>query len=193
MKKTYLTFNFLLLALGMLLLVGCMTTNKDPFYVNQYQDSLQKEAINLEENGITNDWVGQRFDYVMNHFKAPDVVERVNTAFAPAVYFNDTWHTHESPTSLGEYLKRTGERVHEIEVLIDDAVVSKENAYIRWNMTFTVSKGDEPIKSVGMTHLRFNQDMQIITYQDYWDGVEGFYRTLPVIGSVLGMIRKKLG
>ncbi len=60
-------------------------------------------------------------------------------------------------------------------------------------MTFIIDENDKPIKSVGMTHMRFNKKQQIMTYQDYWDGVEGFYRTLPVIGGILEAVRKKLG
>lgn len=174
-------------------MVGCMSANKDPFYVNNYQKALESNAIDLEAEGVTPEWVGERFDYVMNAFKAPDVIDRARSAFAPELYFNDTWHTHESHQELGEYLKRTGERVHSIEVKIDDVAISGTDAYVRWNMSFIIGKKDEPIKSVGMTHMRFNEQRQIMTYQDYWDGVEGFYRTLPVIGGVLKAIRKKMG
>ena len=193
MKKIYKFVNWLLLGLGVLLLVGCMTASKNPFYVNNYNQALESTAIDLEEAGITADWVGERFSYVMNAFKAPDILERAKSTFAPELYFNDTWHTHESNQELGEYLQRTGERVHFIEVKIDDVVVSKTNAYVRWNMTFTIDENDKPIKSVGMTHMRFNEKQKIMTYQDYWDGVEGFYRTLPVIGGILEAVRKKLG
>jgi len=103
------------------------------------------------------------------------------------------WHTFTDVSSLGSYLNRTGERVHFIEVLVDDVVISNENAYVRWRMSFIINEGDAPIDSVGMSHLQFNKDKKIVVYQDYWDGVEGFYRTLPAIGPVLSMIRKKMG
>lgn len=170
-----------------------MSANKNPYYVHHYKQALLTEAIDLEESGVTPEWVGERFGYAMNAFKAPDVEKRALQAFAPELYFNDTWHTHESHKELGEYLKRTGERVHSIDIVVDDVAISKTNAYVRWNMTFIIKAGDEPIKSVGMTHMRFNEKREITTYQDYWDGVEGFYRTLPVLGGILAIIRKKLG
>jgi len=64
---------------------------------------------------------------------------------------------------------------------------------VRWTMSFIIDEGDTPINSVGMTHLQFNEEKKIVVYQDYWDGIEGFYRTLPVIGPALSMIRKQLG
>lgn len=193
MKKILSKAKWFLLIAGPLSLVGCMTSVKNPIYVNDYKQSLQSEAIDIEQAGISAEWVGERFSSVMNHFQSPDVVERAENVFAPKFYFNDTWHTHGTPQELGDYLKRTGEKVHNIDVLIDDVVVSKTNAYIRWNMSITVDKNDEPINSVGMTHLRFNADKEIVTYQDYWDGIEGFYRTLPVLGGILEIIRKRLG
>lgn len=192
MKKIYKIISWLGLVTGISLLVGCMTTVKDSAYVDNYKQALQAESIDLEEAGISAEWVGQHFSSVMNHFKSSDVKERAKIAFAEQIYFNDTWHTHQNPKELGDYLQRTGEKVSFIEVLVDDVVISKTNAYVRWNMSIVVNEKDKPINSIGMTHLRFNEDKKIVTYQDYWDGIEGFYRTLPVIGGVLEMIRKKL-
>lgn len=193
MKKAYKIISLLVLATGVLLLIGYMTTVKDPTYVDNYKQALQAESIDLEAAGISSEWVGQHFSSVMNHFKSADVKERAATAFAEQIYFNDTWHTHRNPEELGDYLQRTGEKVSFIEVLVDDVVISKRNAYVRWSMSIIVDKKNKPINSVGMTHLRFDEDKKIVTYQDYWDGIEGFYRTLPIIGGILEMIRKKLG
>jgi len=192
MKKVYKIICWLGLAIGVSLLVGCMNTVKGPTYVDNYKQALQAESIDLEAAGISSEWVGQHFSSVMNHFKSSDVKKRTKTAFAEQVYFNDTWHTHRNSETLGDYLQRTGDKVSFIEVLVDDVVISKKNAYVRWNMSIIVDEKDQPINSVGMTHLRFNKDKKIVTYQDYWDGIEGFYRTLPVIGGILEMIRKKL-
>jgi len=75
---------------------------------------------------------------------------------------------------------------------VDDVVIRQRNAYVRWSMSIITKQGTKPISSVGMTHLQFNADRKIVTYQDYWDGIDGFYRTLPIIGGVLEMVRKKL-
>jgi len=172
-----------MLTICSVLLTGCSSSEKKPVYVNDYQKALQtKTAINLQQAGITTDWVGERFSGVMNQFKADDVESRAKIHFAQNLYFNDTWHTFTDVVSLGNYLSRTGERVHFIEVLVDDVVISNKNAYVRWTMSFIIDEGDTPINSVGMTHLQFNEDKKIVVYQDYWDGIEGFYRTLPVIG-----------
>lgn len=195
MKNKYIFPSVLLAtACTFLLLVGCSTAGEKPVYVNEYQKAQQdKKTINLQQAGLTADWVGKRFSGIMNQFKAEDVKSRAMSHFAENLYFNDTWHTFTDVESLGNYLYRTGERVHSIEVLVDDVVVSNKNAYVRWTMSFIIDEGDTPINSVGMTHLQFNENKKIVVYQDYWDGIEGFYRTLPVIGPVLSMIRKKLG
>jgi hypothetical protein len=194
MKKKYLSISFICLIMVMVSISGCMSVAKEPYYVNQYGEALKTvPAIDLEEENISSEWVSNQFSSIMNQFKADDVVDRANNIFAEKMYFNDTWHTHITSEQLGDYLKRTGERVYFIQVLVDDVAISKTNAYVRWSMSFVINEGDDPIDSVGMTHLRFNKDKKIVTYQDYWDGVEGFYRTLPVIGAVLTAIRKKMG
>lgn len=194
MKNKYLPISFICLAIMVVSINGCTSMAKESYYTNQYSEALKSAStIDLEENNVSKEWVAVQFDAVMNQFKAKDVVERSERIFASSLYFNDTWHTHTSSRELGEYLKRTGDRVHSIEVLVDDVAISKSSAYVRWNMSFVIKEGDKPINSFGMTHLSFNSEMQIVTYQDYWDGIEGFYRTLPVIGRVLSAIRKKMG
>lgn len=175
------------------LVIGCTSIEQQPIYAKKYQKSLQNKAINLQDQGVSAAWVAERFAGVMNQFKADDITARVKSHFAPELYFNDTWHTFTNSTELANYLKRTGERVYSIEVLIDDVVISEENAYIRWRMSFMIDEGDSKIESIGMTHLRFDENRQIVLYQDYWDSVEGFYRTLPAIGPILTMIRNSLG
>jgi hypothetical protein len=188
MKKLTLIFFGLLI----ISLTGCSTLSK-PIYFEKYQVALNSNAINLENENISKEWVAERFSGIMNQFKAVDVVERAATHFAPTLYFNDTWHTFSDSKTLGEYLKRTGERVHNIEVLVQDVVVSQQDAYVRWSMSFVINEGEESIDSYGMTHLRFDENKQIVLYQDYWDGVEGFYRTLPVVGKALAYIKSRLG
>lgn len=196
MKKAYKTIAWLTVCMITVLIVGCMTTVasvRDATYVDSYKQALQMESIDLEAASISPEWVSEHFSSIMNHFKSPDVKERTKAAFATKLYFNDTWHTHQTSDTLGDYLQRTGNKIHAITVLVDDVVISKNNAYVRWNMSIIINQGDTPIQSVGMTHLRFNEDKKIITYQDYWDGIEGFYRTLPVLGGVLEAIRVRLG
>lgn len=192
MKILYTTIVVIVCVVGVLLLVFNTSSSKSPNYVHNYKKALKNKAVDIEKAGMSAEWVGQRFGSVMNHFKSHDVMERAKIAFAADIYFNDTWHTHQTPQELGDYLKRTGEKVHKIVVLVDDVVVSQTNAYVRWNMSIIINEGDEPISSVGMTHLRFDQNRQIVIYQDYWDGIEGFYRTLPVLGGVLEAVRKKM-
>ena len=194
MKKISRYIKTVFLVSIVVVISGCISVSKESFYANQYGEAIKNEpAIDLVKENLSAEWVEKQFSGVMNQFKAEDVEERAKRIFAPNLYFNDTWHTHTNSKDLGSYLKRTGERVHFIEVLVDDVAISQSSAYVRWNMSFIINEGDEPIKSVGMTHLRFNEDKQIVTYQDYWDGVEGFYRTLPVIGGVLAAIRKRMG
>jgi hypothetical protein len=43
--------------------------------------------------------------------------------------------------------------------------------------------------TVGVTHLRFDEAGRIILHQDFWDSAEGLYRHIPVLGSLIGVIR----
>jgi len=155
-------------------------------YVASYKDSMNKSqnAIELGSIEFKDVWVEERINSVMKHLKSADIKKRVADLYADELYFNDTMHTFSDPMKLANYLYITGQRVSMIEIDIDDVSVKGKDAYARWTMRYRV--GAKPIvESIGMTHFRFNKDNKIILHQDYWDSVEGFYRTVPVVGYLL--------
>ena len=68
------------------------------------------------------------------------------------------------------------------------------DVWLRWTMRtrFSVLWRDLDITTLGVTHLRFNAAGLIELHQDYWDGVEGFYAHLPVVGRLITHIRSGL-
>jgi hypothetical protein len=79
------------------------------------------------------------------------------------------------------------------QVTVDDTVSSGNDHYIRWTMVFTAPKlnGGNPVESVGMSHVRFNQAGQVIMHQDFWDSGTNIYGQIPVLGGVIESIRRR--
>ncbi len=44
----------------------------------------------------------------------------------------------------------------------------------------------------GVTHLRFDRDQRITTHTDLFDAAGGFYEALPVIGTMLRAVKRRL-
>jgi steroid Delta-isomerase len=63
-------------------------------------------------------------------------------------------------------------------------------AFLVWLFYWKDEVEAKPIR--GSSHLKFNQDGQIVYHRDYWDAAEELYETIPLLGSLMRWIKKKL-
>jgi hypothetical protein len=75
---------------------------------------------------------------------------------------------------------------------VDDAAVSGRNVYVRWTMDVRFKGAEEPVRTVGMTLLRFDAEGRAVLHQDFWDPAAGFYEHLPGVGGILRWIKSKI-
>ena len=139
----------------------------------------------------------QKFaDFIQAHkdLKAPDMAQHIEAAYAEELYFNDTLKTLISRDSLVDYLKQTAERVDYNRVQIEDIIDSGENYYVRWTMQtgFSVFGRSIETESIGMSHIRLDDQGKINFHQDFWDNTEGFFRHIPVVGYLIGKTKQRL-
>lgn len=138
----------------------------------------------------------KQFADVFNHLQSADLASIIDQVYADSFYFNDTFRTVTDKQALTTYLQETGAAVNSIAIKIEDIAQSEQNRdmYVRWTMTMQFSVKGKVVdsQSVGISHLRYNENGKIILHHDYWDGVDGFYQHLPVIGFWLRKIRDQL-
>ncbi|MEY3395434.1 MAG: hypothetical protein RL346_1670 [Verrucomicrobiota bacterium] len=132
-------------------------------------------------------------DFLQN-IQDKDYVEK-NTAkvYAKDAYLNDTLITHRGPDQIKAYFLETANTMTSYQVTIDDIASSGNNHYVRWTMVFSAPKlnGGKPVESVGMSHVRFNDNGQVTMHQDFWDSGTNIYGQIPVLGGVIESIRRR--
>jgi hypothetical protein len=52
------------------------------------------------------------------------------------------------------------------------------------------TESDDPIRTVGMSHVRYDAKGKVIFHQDYWD-TGAVYEKIPVMGAVIRWIKNK--
>jgi hypothetical protein len=60
-----------------------------------------------------------------------------------------------------------------------------------WDFSFRLKGTCAPITIHGSSHLRFNAVHQVIYHRDYWDAAEELYEKIPVLGSLMRLIKRK--
>lgn len=133
------------------------------------------------------------FKNVFGHLNSPSLAGRIRESYAKQLYFNDTFKVLHQRKALVEYLTATAEK-SSVNVTPLAVIGSGNDYYITWCMEFrfTVWGEEKHSKSMGITHLRFNEKGEIILHRDFWDSAQGFYQYLPVVGWLIQSIRSNL-
>ena len=170
-----------------LLLVACGSQPASS-YVDDYRSAQARFPGSATEAQLTD------FLALYQRLGGDDVGERVRRAYADELFFNDTLHTSYSADDLATYMEQTARRVDQVNVTVLDHWQRGVDVYVRWHMetAFTVVGKQRQSESVGITHLRFNDQGRIVLHQDFWDSAEGFYRHIPVSGQAINWVRGKL-
>jgi len=72
------------------------------------------------------------------------------------------------------------------------ALAEEDQCFLSWNFLFRL-KGQALERSIhGSSHLRFASDGRVAYHRDYWDAAEEFYEKLPLLGSLLRWIKRRL-
>lgn len=113
-----------------------------------------------------------------------DLAQRIGELYADEFYFNDTVHIARKRSELVDYMSRTGDQLQSSRVEVHKVIRDGSDVYLRWEMRFTSRAMGKNIEShsIGMTHLRFDKNGQIVLHQDFWDSGSSLYAHLPVVG-----------
>ena len=69
---------------------------------------------------------------------------------------------------------------------IIETIGDAEKGYIRWHFHYN----DRSFE--GVSHVRFDSEGKVLSHTDYWDAASNVYETIPIIGSLLRLIKRRI-
>lgn len=137
----------------------------------------------------------ERFKAFFSDF-APDRIERLLAlTYAPDVWFNDTLKTVVGRPALGEYLAHSASAVEQCLVEVQEVLANgRGDYYFRWNMMIRFKRFNRgtDTHSIGISHIRFDQDGLVVLHQDFWNAADGLFQHVPLLGAAIRMIKQRL-
>jgi hypothetical protein len=172
-----------ILLLGIMVLTGCAAATGTLPYGLKYREALAGTPGTPQDA----DTVAKRFLAAYSDLRAPDLQERIEGLYAKDIYFNDTMTTLRSRDALIEYLKSTANRVQVMKVEMLGSSSSGNDVYLRWFMHLEFRAGwrRAATDTVGISHLRLDENGRIVLHQDFWDKAEGIFREVPFVGALI--------
>jgi len=183
----------LLALFGCSLLIGCSQTDKSTMNpMTAYQTVLETTTGHRFSPGSPEEEAAiSKFSNFFANLNEESVEELTRQTYADPIFFYDTLKTITSLPELEEYFLETARNTESVQARVVDYASSNGDYYLRWEMDIRLKKfrRGETLRSVGMTHLRFNSEGKIILHHDYWDSTEGFFQHVPVLGGIIRYIK----
>lgn len=123
-----------------------------------------------------------------------DTLYLLDDIYHEQVVFEDAAHRLEGWPALSGYFQSLYTNVTNCSFHIHDSLQSGDSAFLTWIMELRhprLNKG-RVVFVHGSSHLEF-KDGKVIYHRDYFDLGEMLYENLPVLGSVIKSVKKRLG
>jgi hypothetical protein len=136
----------------------------------------------------------ERFQATFEDLTAPDIGDQFRDTYAESFFFNDTLHSIKDPDKLVDYMVKTGSALSESKVDVHQIIRDNSDVFVRWTMEFKTRAAGRNIhsRSIGMTHLRFDDSGRIVLHQDFWDSGHALYAHLPFVGFAVRRARSAM-
>ncbi len=123
---------------------------------------------------------------------SPAWIERLEELYAPSFVVADPFHTFTDLASVRAYFRRILDALVYSQFRVEDIATGADGSYVRWRWEWKRVTRDKVRVVPGVTHLRFADDHRITYHRDLFDAAEGVYEAIPVLGSALRAIKRRL-
>jgi hypothetical protein len=117
-------------------------------------------------------------------------LQQIDSIFTANAHFKDPFNDVFGINKIHTVFKNMFSDLDKPTFLVDEVVLNKNIAYLKWQ--FNAQLKDKPILIVGLSRVIFNDQGLVSEHVDYWDASEQFYMKLPILGSVLKFIQRKV-
>jgi steroid delta-isomerase len=122
----------------------------------------------------------------------PETLGDLSSVVHDDIFFKDPFNEVRGVQAYAAILTHMFNVAPDIEFKVAHCAYAEEICFLRWESRATVKAlGKEPWVVQGMSELTFAPDGRVLTHVDHWDAAAQFYERLPILGSVLRLIRRR--
>jgi hypothetical protein len=195
MNKTTILFGLgLLTACG---LMGCASAPQpNPMvFTNQALAATNPlKTTFTKDSAAETDAIG-RFKQFNGDFSAANITNHTTDIYSANVWFRDPFKEIHGEPAFEAYLLHGSSAVAEFSMDWQDVAENDGNYYFRWVMSLKLhrdSHDQPPSLTPGISLVRFDHEGKVIFQQDYYDAGAFLYEKIPILGSEIRFIKKRM-
>ncbi|MFZ6862856.1 nuclear transport factor 2 family protein [Undibacterium sp. Ji67W] len=111
--------------------------------------------------------------------------------YSDDAYFKDPFNEVRGLRAVTHIFQHMFVQVEKPRFKITSTVLQGDTAFLCWDFYFYMKKFNPDEQCIrGATHIRFAADGRVQMHRDYWDAAEELYEKLPVLGSLMRMLKR---
>jgi steroid delta-isomerase len=122
----------------------------------------------------------------------PESLARLPDLATPEIHFVDPFNDVTGIEPMRRILAKMFADLAEPRFVVTHRAWDGDVCFLRWRFTARGKAGGAAWIIEGMSELHFAADGKVASHVDYWDSGRQFYEKLPLLGSVLRLIRRRL-
>ncbi|MBX3635875.1 MAG: nuclear transport factor 2 family protein [Rubrivivax sp.] len=123
----------------------------------------------------------------------PADLARLAQLYADGVYFKDPFNEVRGVAAVRRVFEHMFATLEAPRFIVHERVVQGTQAFLTWDFVFRLrGRSGEEIRVRGATHLRLAADGRVAEHRDYWDAAEELYEKLPVLGTLMRWLKRRV-
>jgi hypothetical protein len=124
---------------------------------------------------------------------SPAGVARMGEFYAADVWFKDPFNEVQGLGEVQRIFSHMFVALDRPRFVVTAEVRDESQCFLTWDFEFYLRRKGAMLQTIrGSSHLKFNEAGRVVYHRDYWDAAEELYEKLPVLGSLMRWLRKKV-
>ncbi|MGL6071335.1 nuclear transport factor 2 family protein [Craterilacuibacter sp.] len=121
---------------------------------------------------------------------SPASLTDIDRVYAADARFSDPFQKIEGREAIGAVYGRMFEKLQAPRFTIIDTVCEDKRAFVTWDFSFSLMGRARSIH--GGSLLLLDEAGLITEHRDYWDAAGGVYEALPLLGTLLRWLKRRM-
>ncbi len=194
---------FAILISTLSLVTGCSSKNFEMANPQTIPDAKYKAALDWTdperhdvpaEGSAAEQAMLQRFEQLFGNYTEDYLRANVTKVYAEELYFRDAFKQFDRAEQIRDYFVEGLAVLTAADFQFRRVIRSGDEFYIDWIMRLDFKKTPDGHweETIGMTHIRFNSEGQVIFHQDYWDPTDIVYKRIPIARQLINFVKRRM-
>ncbi len=119
-------------------------------------------------------------------------LEAFGTIYDDTVIFKDPFNEVKGINAVYRIFQEMYQSLDDPRFMISECVENQDIVYVKWDFIFNFKNDTTEHRFTGVSRLEMNAEGKIVSHVDFWDAAENIYEKIPLLGSLLRFVKRRI-